>query len=117
MNNNKGCIWPRLSRAACFVAAQIALLTGTMTTAQARDYFDPALLELGAPGYKAVDLSSFEDKGGQIPGTYRVDVFLNNEKMETRNVEFRMARNAEGNDVLQPCIPVDDLANWGVLVK
>ncbi|MCS3602139.1 outer membrane usher protein [Buttiauxella sp. BIGb0471] len=117
MNNNKGRIWPRLSRVACFVAAQVALLTGTMMTAQARDYFDPALLELGAPGQKAIDLSSFEDKGGQMPGTYRVDVFLNNEKMETRNVEFRMARDAKGSDALQPCIPVDDLANWGVLVK
>lgn len=117
MNNNKTRVWPRLSRVACFVAAQVALLTGTMMTAQARDYFDPALLELGAPGQKTVDLSSFENKGGQMPGTYRVDVFLNNEKVETRDVEFRMTKNAQGSDVLQPCIPVDDLANWGVLVN
>ncbi|CAI1031759.1 Outer membrane usher protein fimD precursor [Serratia fonticola] len=115
MNNNKPRV--RLSQVACFVAAQMALMTGTMMTAQARDYFNPALLELGNPGQKAVDLTSFEDKGGQMPGTYRVDVFLNNEKMETRNVEFRQGKDAKGNETLQPCIPVDDLTSWGVLTK
>lgn len=115
MNNNR--IRLRLNRIACFVAAQVALLTGTMMNAQARDYFNPALLELGAPGQKAVDLSSFEDLGGQMPGTYRVDVFINNEKMETRNIEFRLSRDSRGNEVLQPCIPVDDLTSWGVLTK
>ncbi|WP_447877576.1 fimbria/pilus outer membrane usher protein [Serratia fonticola] len=117
MNNNKGRVWPRLSRVACFVAAQVALLTGTMMTAQARDYFDPALLELGAPGQKTIDLSSFEDKGGQMPGTYRVDVFLNNEKMDVRDVEFRLFKDAKGNERLQPCLSVDVLASWGVVTK
>lgn len=117
MKNNKRRVRLRLSQVACFVAAQMALLTGTMMNAQARDYFNPELLELGAPGQKTVDLTSFEDKGGQMPGTYRVDVFLNNEKMDTRNVEFRLAKDAKGNESLQPCIPVDDLASWGVITK
>ncbi|CAI2065812.1 Outer membrane usher protein fimD precursor [Serratia fonticola] len=117
MINNNGHVRLRLSRLACFVAAQMALLTGTMMNAQARDVFNPALLELGAPGQKAIDLSSFESEGGQLPGTYRVDVFLNNEKVETRNVEFRLARNSKGQESLQPCIPVDDLASWGVMTK
>jgi outer membrane usher protein len=117
MNEYNGHARPRLSRLACFVAAQMALLTGTMMNAQARDFFNPALLELGAPGQKAVDLSSFEDKGGQIPGTYRVDVFLNNEKVDTRNVEFRLTRDSTGQDFLQPCISVDDLSHWGVMTN
>ncbi|MGL5387371.1 MAG: fimbria/pilus outer membrane usher protein [Enterobacterales bacterium] len=117
MNNNNARGRLRLSRVACFVAAQMALLTGTMMNAQARDYFNPALLELGTPGQKAVDLTSFEDKGGQLPGTYRVDVFLNNEKMETRNVEFRLGKDGKGAETLLPCIPVNDLADWGVLTK
>ncbi|MGL5387632.1 MAG: fimbria/pilus outer membrane usher protein [Serratia sp. (in: enterobacteria)] len=117
MNNNNNKPRVRMSRVACFVAAQVALLSGTMMTAQARDYFNPALLELGTPGQKAVDLTSFEDKGGQLPGTYRVDVFLNNERMETRNVEFRLGKDGKGSDTLLPCIPVNDLAGWGVLTK
>ncbi len=117
MKNNKRRTRLQLSRVACFVAAQVALLTGTMMTAHARDYFDPALLELGAPGQKAVDLSSFEDKGGQMPGTYRVDVFLNNAKMDTRDVQFHLIKDIKGNEQLQPCIPVDDLASWGVITK
>ena len=117
MDNNKNRVRLRLSRVACFVAAQVALLTGTMMNAQARDYFNPALLELGTPGQNAVDLSSFEDKGGQLPGSYRVDVFLNNEKMDTRDVEFRLGKDAKGGETLLPCIPVDDLTGWGVLTK
>lgn len=117
MKKNNGQVRLRLNRVACCVAAQVALLTGTMMQAQARDYFNPALLELGSPGQNAVDLSSFEDQGGQLPGTYRVDVFLNNEKMETRNVEFRLGKNGKGRETLLPCIPVDDLTSWGVLTQ
>ncbi|QBH97635.1 fimbrial biogenesis outer membrane usher protein [Limnobaculum zhutongyuii] len=116
-NTKSGSTRLRLSKIACFIAAQLVLPAGTMIDAQAQDYFNPALLELGTQGQKAVDLSAFENKGGQIPGTYLVDVYLNNEKMETRNVEFRMIKNAQGNESLQPCIPVDDLDNWGVLIK
>lgn len=107
----------RLSQTACFVAAQLAILAGISTTAYSRDVFDPTLLELGVPGQKAADLSAFSTQGGQIPGTYHVDVFLNNERLETRDVEFRMGKDAQGKESLQPCIPVDDLAKWGVLIK
>ncbi|MGL5384398.1 MAG: fimbria/pilus outer membrane usher protein [Serratia sp. (in: enterobacteria)] len=107
----------RLSRVAYFVAAQLALPFGMMADGYARDYFNPALLELGTPGQKAVDLSAFEDQGGQMPGTYRVDVFLNNQKMETRDVEFRMGKDAAGHDKLLPCLPVDVLDSWGVITK
>ena len=116
MNNRIRAQW-RLSRMACFVATQVALMSGTIMNAHARDYFDPALLEIGAPEQKAIDLSSFEERGGQMPGSYRVDVFLNNEKMETRNVDFRMEKDAKGEEILQPCIPVDDLNAWGVLTE
>ncbi|MBL5885723.1 fimbrial biogenesis outer membrane usher protein [Lelliottia amnigena] len=117
MNNNKPLVRLRLSHLAHFVVAQMAMMSGTTMTAQARDYFNPALLELGTPGQKAVDLTTFENKGSQLPGTYRVDLFINNERMDTRNVEFRLGKDDKGNETLQPCIPVDDLASWGVLIK
>ncbi|MBW7981907.1 fimbria/pilus outer membrane usher protein [Enterobacillus tribolii] len=102
----------RLNRLACFIAAQLTLPGMVMSDALARDYFNPALLELG--GGNGADLSAFEEKGGQLPGTYRVDVFLNNEKVDTRDVEFRMMKDGKGKETLQPCIPVADLKQWGV---
>ncbi|MEX3242924.1 FimD/PapC N-terminal domain-containing protein, partial [Serratia quinivorans] len=55
------------------------------------------------------DLSVFEDAGGQPPGTYRVDILLNERLTETRMVTF-----SAGPDGLQPCLSVADLAGWGV---
>lgn len=100
-----------------FIIAPLALFTGLMFQAHARDYFNPALVELGAPDSVAADLSVFENDGGQVPGTYRVDIFLNNTRMETRNVAFRPVKGESGGETLQPCIAVADLAAWGVLVK
>lgn len=118
MKNNKLHYHPQPAcNKGLFAIAQLALLTGFMFQAHARDYFNPALLELGAPDSVTADLSVFEDTGGQVPGTYRVDVYLNNARMDTRNVEFRLAKGKEGNETLQPCIAVADLEAWGILVK
>ncbi|CAI0923898.1 fimbria/pilus outer membrane usher protein [Serratia quinivorans] len=76
---------------------------------QARDYFNPALLEQGDARQSQTDLSVFEDAGGQPPGTYRVDIMLNERLTETRMVTF-----SAGPDGLQPCLSVADLAGWGV---
>ena len=115
--NNENSRRMRLRPVAYFIATQLAMTGIITTTAHARDYFNPELLELGAPGQKPVDLSAFENKGGQLPGTYRVDIYLNNNQMETRNVEFRMVKSADGQETLQPCLAVNDLETWGVLVK
>ncbi|CAI1803682.1 Outer membrane usher protein fimD precursor [Serratia fonticola] len=104
----------REGRLACFIASQFALPVFLITEVQARDYFNPALLELGTPGQTSVDLSTFGEQGGQIPGTYRVDIYLNNEKKVTRNVEFRMQPDAVGKPTLLPCLSIDDLTTWGV---
>lgn len=98
----------------CSLATLIALM---MMPAHAGDYFNPALLELGSPGKGMTDLSMFEEKGGQAPGTYRVDIYLNNIRMDTRSVDFKMVKDRDGNEVLRPCISVSDLEGWGVLVS
>ncbi|PLV61037.1 fimbria/pilus outer membrane usher protein [Erwinia sp. B116] len=121
MKNNKqnNNLQLRVSQVACFVAAQLALSTGVVTQAQAqeRDYFNPALLELGAPNERPVDLSAFETQGGQLPGTYNVEIYLNDQKMESRDVEFRMGKDASGKEMLLPCLPVDTLQSWGVITS
>lgn len=76
-------------------------------------YFNPALLEIGNPQQEKTDLTVFEN-GQQAPGKYHVDVYLNSDKVDTREVEFRMVENAEGKKSLQPCLTVEELKNYGV---
>jgi outer membrane usher protein len=99
-----------------YFASQLLLLALTSNTL-AKDYFNSALLELSGFVVIPADLSAFEQAGGQMTGIYRVDILFNHEKVDTRDVEFRLMPDAYGKYVLQPCFPIDDLINWGVLVK
>ncbi|AHG21411.2 fimbrial assembly protein [Chania multitudinisentens RB-25] len=84
--------------------------------AQARESFNPALLEAGggAQHQGNTDLSLFEDGVSQAPGIYRVDIYLNNEQRDTYNVEFKAGENSEEQDYLQPCLSVEQLKAMGV---
>lgn len=82
-----------------------------------KDYFNPAFLERNTTSQAFSDLSIFEEKGGQVPGIYRVDLYINNEFIDTRDVEFRTLGKNLGNASLSPCISVDDLTGWGVLTQ
>ncbi|WP_024913717.1 fimbria/pilus outer membrane usher protein [Chania multitudinisentens] len=104
----------RVSPLAYGIAAQIALLGGMAFDAQARESFNPALLEAGVLTQEAADLSRFEDGVSQAPGTYRVDIYLNNEQQDTREVEFKAEKNSDGQDSLQPCLTVEQLKAMGV---
>ncbi|MEN0614293.1 fimbria/pilus outer membrane usher protein [Klebsiella indica] len=96
------------------VALVVALLPWC-DDALARDVFNPALLEIDGPQTGITDLSAYERVGGQQPGTYRVDIYLNNVFMDTRDVAFQQ-RDAQGAIELQPCLNVEELAVWGVRV-
>lgn len=96
------------------LAIYIAIaLCGFSHLANARDMFNPELLELGNPGANRTDLSSFES-GSQAPGVYHVDVILDDLPVDTRDIEFRSVTGKEGESGLQPCISVDLLKTWGV---
>lgn len=77
------------STVACFVAAGI--LSGlclAASPAAAADYFDPAALELKESSAAESDLRQFSTAGGQLPGIYLVDVYLNGNQVGTRDVTF-----------------------------
>lgn len=67
----------KLRLALVFCRMVLAFLTGWSVQAIGRDYFDPALLDFGSNSGQSVDLSQFETAGGQAPGTYRVDIYVN----------------------------------------
>lgn len=100
----------RCSRIA--VAIGSVLLGGV--NAQAATYtFDAT--QLGLAG-KDVDVSLFE-QGGQLPGTYTVDVLVNGTQVDSRDVVFSLTKDASGKPSLQPCLSVDALTRYGVKVE
>lgn len=107
----------RISKVACFIAAQLVLPIEFMADADARQTFNPELLELNGTDSAQVDLSLFDESGGQLPGRYRVDIFMNNEKVETREVDFHMQKGSDGKEHLTPCLSREDLSRYGVLVS
>ena len=78
----------------------------------ADDYFNPALLDIDNPQQGKTDLSVYE-KARQAPGKYQVTVFINNNKIDTRDVTFTLQKDDHGNSTLQPCFTVDDLKASG----
>jgi len=88
-----------------------------MQYAFADEYFNPALLDLSSPEQAPVDLSAFESVGGQNEGAYLVDIYVNEKKVDSRNVDFKFQKDANGREILRPCISVSELASWGVLVN
>ncbi|MBV6817992.1 fimbrial biogenesis outer membrane usher protein [Rahnella sp. PD12R] len=100
---------PRISHLACLVTA----LSGSLS-AQAADYFNPELLQVDNPQQGATDLSVYENNGGQAPGVYHVDIYMNNDKVDTRDVTFTLQKGKDGKESLQPCLSARALANMGV---
>lgn len=104
----------RISKLAYLIAAQLVLLGGASFEAQARDYFNPLMLEIDNPHQGSTDLTVFEDGANQAPGTYRVDIYINNEPQGTSDVEFSMLKGADGKESLQPCLSIAQLNAMGV---
>ncbi|MHA0872090.1 fimbria/pilus outer membrane usher protein [Enterobacter pasteurii] len=104
---NKQAVLFKLAALACLIATALAL------AAYANEYFNPELIELDNPGMKGADLSAFES-GSQLPGTYRVDVLIGGQIVDTREIKFDAVKNAEGETTLQPCLSVAQLNSWGI---
>ncbi|MFC0226274.1 fimbria/pilus outer membrane usher protein [Serratia aquatilis] len=102
---------------AWLISCQIAMLMGISGSIQARDYFNPALLELDNPSQRGADLTVFEDGVNQAPGKYRVDVFLNGSMVDTQELDFSLQKDATGKESLQPCISSSMLETMGVRIN
>ena len=72
-------------------------------------HFDASLLGGTA---KNADLSLLE-QGLQQPGTYRMDVLLNGEQVDSQDITLRLVKAPSGES-LQPCLSVAQLLRWGV---
>ncbi|MDK2375744.1 fimbria/pilus outer membrane usher protein [Serratia fonticola] len=103
-----------LSRLASVVISQLifSLLCVTSPYALAKDYFNPNALERQNVGEIPIDLSRFRQQGGQQPGVYRVDVVLNGNMFDSRDVTFVVQ---DGR--LQPQLTLEQLQAMGVKIN
>jgi outer membrane usher protein len=101
---------------AWFISCQLTAMLGGMGTANAEEYFSPALLEIDNPMQGNADLSIFRQSGNQPPGIYRVDIYLNGTMITTQDVDFSLSTDAAGNQSLQPCLNAEMLKELGVKV-
>lgn len=91
----------------------LAISVGFMVfSAQAREYtFDPSMLGLG----NDADMNLI-NQGGQLPGTYPVDIILNGERIDSRDVVFKRSDDTTDSSYLEPCLNIDMLSRYGVLI-
>ncbi|CAM4298777.1 fimbria/pilus outer membrane usher protein [Serratia silvae] len=101
---------------AWLISCQVAMLMGVSGGVQARDYFNPALLELDSPSLRGADLAVFEEGKTQAPGKYRVDIYLNGEMYDTQDIDFSLQSDSAGKISLQPCLSSDMLEAMGVKI-
>lgn len=95
------------------LAVLITLILSSIHQTYANEVFNPELLELDNPGAGKTDLSAFE-AGSQAPGVYHVDIILDEQLMDTQDVEFSEEADASGERALMPCLSVQQLKDWGV---
>ena len=75
----------------------------------AQDYFDPQALEINTLDQDVIDLERFSSHGGQLPGIYHVDIYLNDTRITQRDVNF-----VEVDGTLQPEVTPQQLQEMGV---
>lgn len=95
----------------------IALAGGNLAFAEGIQ-FNPSFIE-NINGVENVDLSQFSiEEVRELPGVYRVDIFINDEYFDTMNIDFvsRDATDDSGNvdKVLLPCLNYNTLDRLGV---
>ncbi|MFI7811720.1 fimbria/pilus outer membrane usher protein [Citrobacter werkmanii] len=95
----------KLKTLACFVC----LMVQSIHHAYAQDDFDMAALETSGPKVH-VDLTQFSNQGSQLPGKYHVDVFVDHEQVDTRDLVFTQDKKGQ----LTPTLTPELLKQWGV---
>lgn len=94
----------------CLLLALWALPSGNT---RAEDTFDLSALELSSSQPHGIDLTRFSSYSGQVPGDYRVDIYVNGDWADTRVLRFIVGSNR----TLQPEITPRYLGELGVNVK
>ncbi|MBI0278572.1 fimbrial biogenesis outer membrane usher protein (plasmid) [Hafnia alvei] len=106
---NRWCISPLIS---ILTLSYMGTLAGSLPVLAAETFNPNMLVISGANNLGDVDLNYFANKGGQIPGTYLVDVYFNGDFVESRNVSFVVVPDNSGR--LMACLTPQQLSEQGV---
>jgi len=95
--------------------SSLALIITTVISnpAWSDDTFNKNALEIDNPTSMPIDLSVFSKEEGQLPGTYPVDVYLNDNFQKTESINF--ISNDQG--ILIPQLSLAMLDSYGLNVK
>lgn len=104
----------RIRRLSWLISVQLIAASTIPYYASAQDYFNPALLQIGNPHRIETDLSVFESNDAQPPGVYHVDVLLNKQLVDTRDVTFTLSKASDGKARLLPCLSIAELSAMGI---
>ena len=108
--------YPVVNRSSCSTLLTTTLMSlGLFTHGPllfAADYFNSSALEMIPGDQSKPDLERFSVEGRQLPGNYQVDLYLNDNKVDTRNVTF-----VSFNDILLPQLTVGQLGAMGVKIE
>ena len=88
----------------------ISVLLFPICTTYADDYFEADFVTDPYGKKLAVDLSSFE-KSAYLPGNYRTDIFINDNYVDTADIQFDIAEN---QTELTPCLSAAQLLQYGI---
>jgi outer membrane usher protein len=99
----------RIALAAALLAQPLAV------RAQQQLAFDPAFLELGG-GQGGADLSVFAASNRLLPGTYLVDVSVNEQTVDKREIAFEAGSPSQHDRDAEPCLTRGMFEEWGVNV-
>lgn len=96
----------RLSRLSAFI-----YLSSNITDSLASDYFSPEFIETRGSVRRDIDVSRFNNSDGQIPGVYRVDVYMNGNYLSSQDITF-----VDNKGRLIPLLTFADMVKWGLSV-
>lgn len=93
------------------ICVAIVLCLSTLSSrAEAGEYFNPNLLEVAEDPAASVDLSYFS-QDGVPPGTYHLDVYINDKYVSSESLTFQEIGHDAGATA-SPCLSAEYLNSW-----
>lgn len=96
------------------VAITMLISAVMVRESHAEQVFNPEFLSDGLPDAQISDLSRFDRSTHQLPGVYRVDVYVNEQYAFTRDINFIESAEAQDSTGLIPCLDTKTLKGFGV---
>ncbi|WP_049044217.1 outer membrane usher protein FimD [Acinetobacter bereziniae] len=96
------------------IAMTLLISIFTIRVSHAEQVFNPAFLADNLSNTQISDLTRFEKSTHQLPGLYRVDVYVNDQYMFTRDINFIEKPDTQDTTGLFPCLDTKTLQGFGV---